>query len=63
MPTRTDRRAESIRWLLTRLGPPGEDPEGKADFLAHVRRICERDMGAAPDWLEALEAELRAGKV
>jgi hypothetical protein len=58
-----DRRAESIRWLLSRLGPPGEDPEGKADLLSHVRRICERDLGGAPPWLEELEAELRERRV
>jgi hypothetical protein len=61
--TPDDRRADSIRWLLSRLGPPGDDPEGKADFLQHVRRICERDLGGAPPWLEEMEDELRRGRL
>jgi hypothetical protein len=57
------RRADSIRWLLSRLGPPGEEQGRKRELLEHVRRIFLRDLGRVPVWWCDLRDEVREGRL
>lgn len=58
-----ERRANSIRMHLSRIGAPGMEKERKLELIRHAQHVLERDYGEVPPWIEQLRGEVEAGKL
>ena len=52
------RRAQAIRRVLERQGPPGQERERKLEILGHAVLILLRDYGVVPGWVDEFRAEV-----